>query len=371
MNLLYVSVDPTLYTRYLAGEAYPANQYPFPNDVDEVPNFTTCNNDNNHAAAKITHAIALKMQNNIVNMNTALINTLLSLITMAFKILYKQEQMMDPNAVFCQCFDWFIVKYGCTLAEDCKTNHMAMAANWHPSMGFEVLTLHLFHGVTFASLSGHPITNNDTVDIGVRVLNRTGLFAKEYKVWILRGNNASKTNNFLAFKSFWENAVQIAAFTSVPASQHGYGISATNEDAESLTDAVSNFGTAYAATQESLRSTTANIAAMQGQIQMLCQAIGASQPPPAIQYQQQHPRRPPGGQGRGQQHGGGGHNGGNHSSSGGNFGGGSGGGSRNSGSGYNGGGSGHNSGGGGNGSGYGSGNTGNQPPTGPPSLLVK
>jgi hypothetical protein len=47
MNLLYVAVDPALYNHYLDGKACPAGQYPFPNDVDEVPNFTTCNNDNN------------------------------------------------------------------------------------------------------------------------------------------------------------------------------------------------------------------------------------------------------------------------------------------------------------------------------------
>ncbi len=122
---------------------------------------------------------------------------------------------MDPNTVFPQCFDWCILKYGRTLSEDSKTNCMAMAANWHPSMGFEVLTLRLFRGVTFASLSGHPITDKDTVNIGIHVLKCTGLFAKEYKVWILHGNDASKTNDFAAFKSFWENAVQIAAFTSV------------------------------------------------------------------------------------------------------------------------------------------------------------
>ncbi len=96
-----------------------------------------------------------------------------------------------------------------------------MAANWHPSMGFEVLTLHLFRGITFASLFEHPITDKDTINIGICILNRTGLFAKEYKAWILHGNNASKTNDFAAFKSFWENAVQIVVFTSVPASQHG------------------------------------------------------------------------------------------------------------------------------------------------------
>jgi len=118
-------------------------------------------------------------------MNAALINTLLSLIPTAFKLLYEQERMMDPNAVFCQCSDWFVTKYGRTSAKDRETNRTAMAADWHPLMGFEVLTSRLFSGVTFASLSGHPITDKDTVDIGVRVLNRTGLFAKEYKTWIL------------------------------------------------------------------------------------------------------------------------------------------------------------------------------------------
>ncbi len=44
-------------------------------------------------------------------------------------------------------------------------------------------------GVKVEGLSGHPITNKDTVDIGVRVLNRTGLFGEEYKAWILRGDD--------------------------------------------------------------------------------------------------------------------------------------------------------------------------------------
>jgi hypothetical protein len=117
---------------------------------------------------------------------------------------------------------------------------MAMAADWHPLIGFEVLTFPLVCGITFASLSDHPITDKDTIDIGVRVLNHTGLFPKEYKTWVLCGNNARKTNDFVSFKTFWENAVHSAAFTAVPASQHGYGMAATDGDALAhlLTDAV-------------------------------------------------------------------------------------------------------------------------------------
>ncbi len=83
INLLYVAVNPSLYTHYSAGKAYPQDMYPLPDNIDEVPNFTACTNDNKHAAAKKLHAVLLKMHNNIVNMNATLINTLLSLIPMA------------------------------------------------------------------------------------------------------------------------------------------------------------------------------------------------------------------------------------------------------------------------------------------------
>jgi hypothetical protein len=115
----------------------------------------------------------------------------------------------------------------------------------------------------------------------MRILNCTGLFSKEYKMWILRGNGTSKMNDFSSFKTFWENAVQISEFTAVPASQHGYGMPATNNNTlvQLLMDAVLNFGTAYASTQGLLQLNTANILAIQEQLQMLCQAVSTSQPP--------------------------------------------------------------------------------------------
>jgi hypothetical protein len=290
--------------------------------------------------------------------------------------------MMDPNAVFRQCFNWFVTSMDVLPPKIVKP----IVRQWPPTgiprwdLRF---TSRLFRGVTFASLLGHPITDKDTVDICVRVLNCTGLFAEEYKTWILQGDNAENAIDFAAFKSFWENAVQIAAFTSVLASQHGYSMVATNNDASaSLTDAVSNFGTAYAATQESLRSNTANIMAIQGQLQMLCQAVGNGPPPPGVINYQQCPH---GGRGRGQQRSGNNGGGGSYSGGGYNGGGGvnngSGGGNQNAnggGGGYNGGNQNRNGGGGGyngggvtNGGGYSTGNVGNQNPSGQPPTPIK
>ena len=46
-----------------------------------------------------------------------------------------------------------------------------MASEWHPSMGFELLTARLFHGITFANLAKYPINNDDIVNIGIRPLH--------------------------------------------------------------------------------------------------------------------------------------------------------------------------------------------------------
>ncbi len=163
-----------------------------------------------------------------------------------------------------------------------------MALEWHPLQGFELLVARLFHGATFANLAKYPIPDDDIVDIGIRVLHCNGLFAEDYKAWITRGDDATNLMNFAAFRAFWETAVNIAAFTATPASQHGYGMAASEDNASTslLTNAINNFGVAYAATQESLRSSNTTISAMHGQLQMLCDMIGNHPPPGMIQFTQ-------------------------------------------------------------------------------------
>jgi hypothetical protein len=105
----------------------------------------------------------------------------------------------------------------------------------------------------------------------------------------MRGGNPTNDMDFAVFHSFSKTAINIASFTATPALQHGYGMNAVedNPSAAYLTDAVSNFGTAYAATQEILRNNNPLINSMQGQIQMLCNALGNQPPAGMPQYPQQ------------------------------------------------------------------------------------
>ena len=238
MNLLYVAIDDTLYAHYADGEAYPNADYPFPPEVADVPDYTGAIDANARAAIKMMHGLAQKRCNDVVNMNTALIDAFLDLIPVAFKQSYEQIRMENPNSVFREMFTGFVTKYGCTSAEDHASNPNAIALEWHPSQGFELLVARLFRGATFANLAKYPIPDADIIDIGIRVLHCTGLFAAEYKSWITCGDDATNSMNFAAFHAFWETAVNIAAFTATPASQHGYGMAAT-KDNESMATSMS------------------------------------------------------------------------------------------------------------------------------------
>jgi hypothetical protein len=69
-------------------------------------------------------------------------------------------------------FDWFIMKYSKTITEDCEENRQRMAADWHPSDGFEPLATRLFIGASYASAARYPMDDCDVINIGLRVIKR-------------------------------------------------------------------------------------------------------------------------------------------------------------------------------------------------------
>ena len=95
-------------------------------------------------------------------------------------------------------------------------------------------------------------------------------------------------------KEYWADTIALVNQTAAPASQHGYGMAAMDDDASiaSYSESLTDFGAAYAATQETMKSQATTMAAMQGQltnIQQFFMAVG-QQPPPNIYApaQQQH-----------------------------------------------------------------------------------
>jgi hypothetical protein len=119
------------------------------------------------------------------------------------------------------------------------------------------------------------------------------MYTEEYKQWIAREAIRPRINKDMAsFKEFWSSKIALVNQTAIPASLHGYGMAAVNDKDGSVTsygESIVNFGAAYAATQESVKTQGSMIASLQGQVnamQQYCMAL-QQQPHPTIYAQQQ------------------------------------------------------------------------------------
>jgi hypothetical protein len=186
MNMLFCAASPRLYS-FFTTEPYPSTFFPFPNEVDAVPDFSTCNSDKNERKTlNATHARDRKTRADIITMNAALSDVFLANLPKAICQTYEPIQMKEPNTVFLHMFNWFIEKYGKTTTEDCEDNRQQMAADWHPYDGFEPLATRLFVGASYASAARYPMDDRDVIDIGLCVIKRCRMYSKEYKNWIAR-----------------------------------------------------------------------------------------------------------------------------------------------------------------------------------------
>jgi hypothetical protein len=128
MNILFCAAAPDLYA-FFTKEAYPKTFFPFPKEVEEVPDFNNCTDDNQHEMLKSTHALAKKTRADIVTMNAALSDVFLANLPKLIRDGYNPIRMGSPNTVFLHMFDWFIKKYGITTAKEREENRQQMAAD--------------------------------------------------------------------------------------------------------------------------------------------------------------------------------------------------------------------------------------------------
>jgi hypothetical protein len=160
-----------------------------------------------------------------------------------------------------------------------------MAANWQPTNGFEQLVTQLFFGASYASAARYPMEERDIIDIGLCVIKRCRMYAKEYKAWIGIKNAGQLASPHVkqtldSFKGFWSNVISLVNQMSIPALQHGYSMAAMDDNSSSIASygkALANFGATYAATQETVKSQADSLSAIQAQLvglQQFCMAVG-------------------------------------------------------------------------------------------------
>jgi hypothetical protein len=177
--------------------------------------------------------------------------------------------------------------------------------------------------MSYASTTQYPMLDCNIIDIGLRIIKRCGMYSEEYKNWIARESESALIVKMInSFKEYWSGVIMLVNQTAAPASQHGYGMAVIKDNTliALYTERMSNFGAAYPATQESMKSQASSLAAMQGHLantQQFCVAVGQQPPsniyqPPSNSYAPaQHQRATYNHGRRGEDRGGGGHGGGN------------------------------------------------------------
>jgi hypothetical protein len=87
--------------------------------------------------------------------------------------------------------------------------------------------------------------NRDVINISLHIIKRCGMYAKEYKIWILCKNAVPQIVKTIdSVKEYWADTIALVNQTAVLALQHGYGMTAMDDDMSvaSYGDFLANFG---------------------------------------------------------------------------------------------------------------------------------
>ncbi len=303
-NLLFVCVPPEIFSNY------DPNPYPeAPADPGPMPVFVAGEDVSTASNRRSLWEVMDMRHKNVKTMNTALGDRFLSLIDEVYKTEFLEHRISNPEMAFRDMFAWFLERYGETDENDHEDNKKRMEADWNLQDGWHKLERQIEEGIMFTVFTGYAMPDYDIVDVGVRVIMRTGLFTQEYKQWHAR---VQTDKTWRHFKQVWKTQIDLVKRTTKNAGSFGMGMNAlqtsTISDLDTEYDnSVVTFANAHNKTQESINSLTQTNAQMQAalpsiqqqleqvnQMQaMLCQQINAmtSAPPPAWQqqqYQQQH-----------------------------------------------------------------------------------
>jgi hypothetical protein len=104
MNMLFLAASPDLQP-FFTNKTYPSSYFPFPKEVDDVPDFSACTSNNECKSLKATLARDQKTRVDIVTMNAALSNVFLANLPKVICETYKPICMKQLNTVFLHMFD--------------------------------------------------------------------------------------------------------------------------------------------------------------------------------------------------------------------------------------------------------------------------
>ena len=277
LGYLFVALPVVHYQRFTAVPLV------LPGPTPQLPTYPAGTNTSTRDNIKLTWQAHKAENDNIRNMNEALLTLFLAAIDPAYKRHLENDLVGVTQQNFWDVFSSFLDKYGRVTPIDHEQNLIRMKRNWDAQEPIETLFAQINDANEYSIFAGTPFQEHDLIQAAEMLVLRTGQFSQEYKDWRALPDNLRTWNGF---QDWWQRAYNLKEETNITASDLNYAANLQKDDDEDTLDtsSLTHFGEAFAAnstviSQLSEANNTmnetlqGNIMSLQGQIESMNQAL--------------------------------------------------------------------------------------------------
>ena len=247
LGYLFVTLPPQHYHRFTNVPLV------LPGPTPQLPTYPPGTNASNRENIKLTWQAHKAENDNIRNMNEALISLFLAAIQPAYKRHLENDLVGVTRQNFWQIFSTFLDKYGRVTPIDREGNLTRMKKQWDASEPIETLFAQINDAHEYSIFAATPLQEHDLLQAAEMLVLRTGQFASEYKDWRALPDAAKTWDHF---QDWWQQAFNLREETNITASDLNYGANVMNsntnlvgphDDEDTLDGSLTQFGEAFAA----------------------------------------------------------------------------------------------------------------------------
>ena len=200
-----------------------------------------------------------------VNLQNALKKQLIGAVEPLFLQAVRQPYVGYANITAYDMLRHLYDTYADISAEDLEENDRRLREQWDPNQPFEQLIKQIQDAIDLADHAGVPYTAEQIINIAYNLVERTGIFEMDCRVWREQAANADAPQDWASFKAMFKKAhKEWLKYNKRTGAQARYGRANTTPTAnphleESTINALANFATSTASDRAALSKLTDTI----------------------------------------------------------------------------------------------------------------
>ena len=190
LGYIFVALPPQHYQRFTPVPLV------LPGPTPQLPTYPQGTNTSQRENIKLQWQAHRAENDNIRNMNEALISLFLAAIQPAYKRHLENDLVGVTQQSFWTVFSSFLDKYGRVTPIDREQNSSRMKKAWDASDPIEILFAQINDANEYSIFAGNPLQEHDLLQAAEMLVLKTGQFAQEYRDWRALPDTAKTWNNF-------------------------------------------------------------------------------------------------------------------------------------------------------------------------------